>query len=154
MYLSNNDLKKFVSESNSIEDIYRSPTESEMESHRRLLNLPQISLDDLVVFVREITGIHQPLRDREGMNVQVGDHIAPPGGVAIPLRLSDLVDPDIAVVTDVEFVAQHRRYENLHPFQDGNGRSGRALWLWGMLKQKKYYPSLKFLRQYYYQTLS
>lgn len=44
----------------------------------------------------------------------------------------------------------HLRYESIHPFSDGNGRSGRALWLW----QMKGRAPLGFLHQFYYQTLA
>jgi Fic family protein len=35
---------------------------------------------------------------------------------------------------------------------DGNGRSGRAIWLWQMLRQEGGAP-LGFLHHFYYQTL-
>ena len=47
------------------------------------------------------------------------------------------------------------RYETLHPFMDGNGRSGRILWAWQMIEHN-IAPglSLGFLHAYYYQTLA
>ena len=45
----------------------------------------------------------------------------------------------------------HCRYESLHPFTDGNGRSGRALWLWMMGGIEE--APLGFLHTWYYQSL-
>lgn len=42
-------------------------------------------------------------------------------------------------------------YETLHPFTDGNGRSGRALWLWAMGGIHR--APLGFLHHFYYQAL-
>lgn len=48
----------------------------------------------------------------------------------------------------------HVAFEKLHPFMDGNGRTGRALWAWHM-KQLGLDPfALSFLHRFYYQTLA
>ena len=46
----------------------------------------------------------------------------------------------------------HVQYERLHPFTDGNGRSGRALWAWQMMRRREGL-ALGFLHRFYYQTL-
>lgn len=47
----------------------------------------------------------------------------------------------------------HRLYENIHPFVDLNGRTGRAIWLHQM-SQKPYDFEPHFLHIWYYQSLN
>ena len=81
------------------------------------------------------------------MNVRVGSYRPPEGGPAIRQRLQELLNR-VNERKISEFDA-HVCYETLHPFTDGNGRSGRAIWLW----QNSGYAPLGFLHSFYYQTL-
>lgn len=140
-------LKDFVRESNRIEGILREPTTEEINAHGRLLVLPHIAVADLCQFVGHV----QPdadLRMQPGMNVYVGDHMPPPGGPSIGTRLENL----LAFCERHGPYKTHIAYEMLHPFTDGNGRSGRALWLWQMGGIDK--APLGFLHHFYYQTLA
>lgn len=137
-------LYDFVKESNRIEGILREPTDDEMCAHITFLETRDLTIKDLEEFVAVIAPGHV-LRDKSGFNVRVGNHIAPAGGPEIRAQLQIILD----FVEGGELAWRiHTAYEDLHPFTDGNGRSGRALWLWQMGS-----APLGFLHQFYYQTL-
>lgn len=149
------DLLEFVRESNRIEGIVREPTAQELTATRAFLALSCLTVGDLSALV----AVLQPgaaLRTRRGMDVRVGAYVPPPGGPEIRGRLEQLlVEVTLAEATrgGLTPYAAHLRYENLHPFTDGNGRSGRAVWAWQMRRVGSDIP-LGFLHQFYYQALA
>lgn len=141
-------IEDFVRESNRIEGIHKINIEREIEAHERFFQLDRISIGDLVVLIDEIQPGAVP-RFTQGRDVRVGNHIPPKGGPHIVPRLQMILD-DVNGRIRNEW-ENHYHYEQLHPFTDGNGRSGRALWLWNMGGMDK--APLGFLHHFYYQTL-
>jgi hypothetical protein len=142
------DAYEFTRESNRIEGILRDPTEDEVDALVRFVGLSQPTVADVEAFVA-VCAPGKPLRRQPGMNVRVGSHIAPAGGPEIEAQLADILE--YASIGDDPWMA-HVQYETLHPFMDGNGRSGRALWAWQMVRAIGGCP-LGFLHHFYYQTL-
>lgn len=145
------DLFEFVRESNRIEGIRRDPTDDEMIAHHTLLDGP-MTIEAVEAFVSVIAPGHR-LRDKTGLNVRVGNHIPPAGGPKVRVH-ADLIVGDARRLADP--FDTHRAYETLHPFTDGNGRSGRAIWLWMMLNTGRdpYVLQRGFLHTWYYQSLA
>jgi hypothetical protein len=132
----------FIAESNKIEGILREPTQKEIDEFIRFMGVESVTIDELARFV----SVYQPnarLRDRIGLDVRVGNYLPPKGGAGIVTMLQQLL------FEDLNAYEMHIEYEKLHPFTDGNGRSGRALWAWKQRDLK-----LGFLHKFYYQTLS
>jgi len=116
--MTDEQLIKFIWESDKIEGISRTESMEVFYAYESFLALGTITITDLEQFVSVIEP-GAKLRDQKGMNVHVGNHIPPPGGAIIATRLA-------ALLTSKEAYRTHLAYEHLHPFTDGNGRSGRA----------------------------
>ena len=86
--------------------------------------------------------------DLRGVNVRVGNHIAPPF-YSVPGKLTALLKwfnknqnklPPVVVTAYF-----HSEFESIHPFVDGNGRTGRLLMNF-MLKNSDYPPITIFFK--------
>ena len=142
------ELEDFVTESNKIEGIVRDSTDEEIVALDNFLNLDRLTVSDLVEFV----SVYEPVARLRlnGELVQIGDYMPPAGGQAILYHLEAcLFAANNGKLTPY---SAHVEYEKLHPFTDCNGRSGRALWLWMMVRDGRG-VSLGFLHTFYYQTL-
>jgi Fic family protein len=139
----------FVRESNMIEGILRDPTDAEIAATERFMALFQVHATTLGDF-QSVVAPGKPLRECEGMDVRVGNYIAPPGGPNIVRRLQAICR---RANSGEHPWKVHCAFETLHPYLDGNGRTGRALWAWQMYGRGHNPFALGFLHRFYYQTL-
>lgn len=140
-------LFKFAKESNEIEGITKHQSHvnacARIES---LLDFTEISIESVCNF-----NTAGALRSKPGMNVRVGRHRPISGGNRVSLELKALIR-EINSCSDP--YKTHVKFEKLHPFTDGNGRTGRAIWAWQMVNQKGSDLALGFLHIWYYQSLN
>lgn len=145
---------KNIRESNEIENILREPYDSEVEEHKRFLELPALTVEDVQRFVYVYAGAGERLRNLITDHHYIGKRKLE-GGPHVKAKLNAL----IRAINEkrIDPWNAHVEYELLHPFTDGNGRSGRMIWHWMMKRQyNNTYESMVgigFLRRFYYQAM-
>lgn len=153
------DFSRYIRESNLIEDI-NDPAEDKqsLEAWEFIKFKPYIGEQDFLTLHNLIT-INQLPKYESGhyrkISVIVGGRICPKPFLAEQLTYNWLVDM-IQHWKTLDPIEMHIRFEKIHPFADGNGRTGRMLMWWHQLKKKqeptlflnsekheKYYPLFK-----------
>lgn len=149
--------QEFIRESNLIEGIDdRKADIQSWNAWKWLRGQKRISQPVLLELHKRITAgqlsEHESGHYRQ-IQVYVGAHTPPPPTIAMGQMyglLSDLMqNPE-----GLDPAALHVRFEKIHPFVDGNGRTGRMIWWWHSIKigqDPTLVRSNETDRHYYYQ---
>ncbi len=118
----------FVRVSNTLSGILRDPTSEEIAAHRGLFAANVLRVENLEMFVEHVAS---GARLRSEPDVGVDDD-------GLLFRVEPRNDLATIVAAARTFAAPpqrlYRLYTLLHPFTDGNARSGRALLLWQVIR--------------------
>jgi len=143
-------IKQHIHESNLIENIDSSYEDNQsFKAWLFLKDIPFLTKDVLkelhrLVTVRNLEPEYQgKLRNELRINVSVGGRIAPQWFLVEHLVSNWLLDYE-----SLEPIEAHIRYEKIHPWVDGNGRTGRLL-LWYHERKLGREPTLFFDKDKY-----
>jgi len=142
----------FQKESNLIEGITR-VTKEQVQALMDFVELDEINDEDILTLALRLQPkrMKKPkLRYKSGMDVRVGSYYPPPGGPEIKMNLHTLLKSAYKTPS----FETHLKYESLHPLTDVNGRTGRALWLWQIIRELNRLPTATFHKFWYYQSLN
>lgn len=129
-----------------------SPAIKEVARYRQALRIGYLKVTkDGLLTNRVILQIQQDLvKNNAGLRTQIGTTLKDPQGRVIytppppnelPKLLADLerfINDDTAMMTDplIKMALIHFQFESIHPFYDGNGRTGRIINVLYLVKQR------------------
>lgn len=129
--------EEFLRESNAIEDVFDDISLEDAQVAWKFLLSQEILTPAVIRATHGILMEHQDLLESEKgsfrtVDVWVGGHkgITP---ISIPIDIRDFCDRTMRQNPD--WKALHVYYERIHPFVDGNGRTGRMFLNWTRVKR-------------------
>lgn len=123
-------VKEYLTESNKIENVHSQDALEDAHTAWNYLSQQTELTHDIVKHAHKLLlENRQPdiAGEYRSIQVYIGND-KPPHHTQIMSLLDDLYDK--TPHTAVEAIQLHVTFEKIHPFQDGNGRIGRLLYLW------------------------
>ncbi len=129
---------EFLRESNAIEGIYDDASLEQAGVAWDYLKSQPILSPGVVLTTHKILMLNQPLRPNERgyfreIPVYIGGHEAM-NWRFIRVRIAEWCNQ---VMAGSDPILMHIKYEKIHPFVDGNGRTGRMFLNWQRLSRKQ-----------------
>jgi len=166
--MKNERIELFLRESNAIEGVYDKESLTQaIKAFRYLKSQDMLTLENILhchrlLFLRKVKKRFKPSVTFAGMlrdcNVRVGSSVKIPFE-EVPNKLGKWilnaspigVDKQIFVDKGFDYVKKlHIEFENIHPFEDGNGRIGRIILLWQCIKSNIDTPIIRERSKYDY----
>lgn len=136
---SEKEIVEFLKESNAIEDVFDDDSLTQAKIAWMFLMSQDVLTVEVVLKTHEALMLNQPLQpDEKGhfrnCEVRVG-HNDGLNHVLIAPEIQQWVFKTMRAHPKVDAKELHIRYEKIHPFVDGNGRTGRMFMNWTRIKR-------------------